>query len=151
MARKLNSLFGEIEIENRANKNKYGTSKFDFELNENVPDVIDFVTRSSGIGKKKIALGRALTALADPEIYLQDKYYDLTDINRKLTLSFVKKYKKKLKEGYYDEEARKLAWKEVKQKQAELMDDHRRLYPTQIKGEGDIIKLVQPKDKNPIF
>lgn len=144
MARQINSLFGVIGINNEGdirevdpNNYLYGTG--------------DFILRQSGIGKKKQALGRALTALADPEVYLEEKNRDLSSIAEKLQESFSNKYEKKISEGYYDEEARKLAWKEVKQKQVELMDNHRRLYPTQIKGEGDVVKLIQPKDKNPIF
>jgi len=143
MARKINSLFGVLEINNegkitQTNPNDflYGTS--------------DFILRKSGIGKKKQALGRALTALADPETYLQDKNADLSSIAEKLQESFSNKYEKKIAEGYYSEEAEKLAWKEIKEKQAQLMDEHRRNFPTQIKGE-DSMKLIQTKNKNPIF
>lgn len=142
MDRQLNSLFGIIAIGNDGNIARLNLN-FDNETS-------DYVLRASTIGKRKAAIGRALSALADPEIYLNEKNTDLGRIAAKLNESFQKKYIKKLDEGYYDEEARNLAWKETKPKQTELLDEHRRTYPTQIKGE-DAMKVIAPKGKNPIF
>lgn len=141
MDRQLNSLFGIITV--RDNGNMDFTNDFN-------SGTSDFVLRASTIGKRKAAIGRALSALADPEVYLTEKNTDLGNIAAKLDESFQKKYLKKLNEGYYDEEARNLAWKETKPKQTELLDEHRRNYPTQIKGE-DALKVIAPKGKNPIF
>lgn len=106
----------------------------------------DDILRELGLGKTIFRTARAISAVNNPEEYLNKKAADLQRISVKLINEYNDKIPTYLKRYQDSELAREKLLKDMQFLKSKLMDDHHYNYPTQIKDDGIVTGMIQKKD-----
>lgn len=131
-------------------RNVFGITKYDPNTGKNVfaydvsaetagepanMEIEDLITRETKMAKSIYATERALSAVTNPIDYLEKKKEDLSEINGKLVAKYKEIYPGYLDRYHDPQMAYKRAMSEVNELKNRLMEDHRYMFPTQIKGD----------------
>ena len=93
----------------------------------------DFIERESGVLQDIKEVQRYTTALNDPAQYLTDKVADLNSQTAILQAVYDREFKQSIIDGNTVEQAQATAKKFMMQRKKELMVDHNKKYPLDVK------------------